>query len=157
MPLTASQINAMKDIQLLYSVIPKILAASATEDQHWSVRASMRATTMAYLNFLPSRAGENIAMDAAVQCLAAAARLHYAHDLSVRSSQTTELNDPRVVLRHNIHALNCLRQALNDPIESVSSETLCATALLCCFEVSLQQFSPLDRVCLSLLVFLLRQ
>lgn len=145
-PLPIAHINAMKNIQLLHTIVPKIVVNSAAED-HWSVRASMRTTTALYLAVLPSRAGENVAMDSAVQCLATAVRLYYSNVLSIKAGEVIATSeDMNLMLGYHINALNCLRQALNDPVQASSAETLCATELLCCFEVRLNL--PLNRHCL---------
>ncbi|CEJ91131.1 hypothetical protein VHEMI06864 [[Torrubiella] hemipterigena] len=131
--LPLEQVNTMKDVQLLLGILPKILA-NAVPDDHWSIRASMRTTTAMYIAVLPSRAGENVALDAAIQCLAGTARSYYTKAILLRSNEREALEDPRVMLRHHSNSLNCLRQAIHDPVQAVAVETLCATALLSCFE-----------------------
>lgn len=103
----------------------------------------MRHTTALYLTLLPSRAGHSAVMDACVHALAAIARLYYETTMNkgLALEEIAELDEyDRVLCLYN-RALKFLRQALDDPDESVSSETLCATELLCCFEVCMDWVS----------------
>lgn len=94
----------------------------------------MRTTTAVYLSYLPSRAGQSAVMDSAVRSLAASVRLYYT---KIKRGESIEEQDQNLIIGPYNHALKCLRQALKDPKEAVSAETLCAAELLCCFEVSI--------------------
>jgi hypothetical protein len=96
----------------------------------------MRNTTSIYMAFLPSRAGKNGALDAATHCLSAAVRWYYVNAFREHGGDDSYFGESETeVLEQHTRALGQLCQALDDPKESLSSETLCATQLLCCFEV----------------------
>jgi hypothetical protein len=75
--------------------------------------------------FIPSRLGRSRALDLAVRCLTV-------HHLGV-----TECSEQ--IIRHGRFdygkALCSLQKAVYDPVEAMRSETLCATMILCIYEV----------------------
>jgi len=79
-----------------------------------------------WISFLPSRFGKTKALDSAIACF------------TTQQIGTTR-NDQRM-LRYSrstyIQALGRLQKAISNPAEVGSSETLCATMLLCVYEVS---------------------
>lgn len=84
-----------------------------------------------YVFDLPSRAGHSELLDSIVKCVSAALRWH--------SSSSTEPNGralPATLLQLYGNGVRMLRQALDDPLRSRDAEVLCATQLLCVFEVS---------------------
>lgn len=83
----------------------------------------------AYLFELPARVGHNEALDSAVACVAAALRLR--HGLQIGDASFTQYT-----IRLYGQALRMLQRALQDTRTSCSPEILCATELLCVFEVS---------------------
>ena len=125
------EFKALQDMHTLFYILPKLPMVPSTD-----LRLSMRVTTATYMAFLPSRAGKHSALDAATHCLAAAVRWCYANDLKGQGECDSQFGQSETeMLQHHSRALGKLRRALNDPKESLSAETLCATALLCCFEV----------------------
>jgi hypothetical protein len=80
---------------------------------------------VSYVTHVPCRLGYEVALDHAVQCVVAAF-----HALNSQSSSKQK------TLSLYMRALNSLQQAIDDPERSLSAETLCATELLCLFEVS---------------------
>lgn len=84
-----------------------------------------------YLQFIPSRFGIEPALDSAVICLSSALRLIYAPMISDNEAHLSHI----AFLQYS-NALRDLRKALSDPRRSKSTETFCATGMLCIFEVS---------------------
>lgn len=108
------------------------------------MQRSVRNSTEEYLAHLPRRSGHNPALDAAVESVAVAVRKLWAQHRQPRGS-TNQPFDESAPLQLNredtdilvpyTKALHALQQALNNPIESTSSETMCAAALICYLEV----------------------
>ncbi|OCL11080.1 hypothetical protein AOQ84DRAFT_361845 [Glonium stellatum] len=73
-----------------------------------------------YIKQIPGRLGHSSALDAVVACLV------NAHASMLRKMPAPELLDPKLYLK----AVKALQMALEDPRESLSENTLCATALL---------------------------
>jgi hypothetical protein len=84
-----------------------------------------RGEEASYVTHVPCRLGHEVALDHAVQCVVAA--FHALHSQSSSKQKTLSLY---------MCALKSLQQAIDDPERSLSAETLCATQLLCLFEVS---------------------
>jgi hypothetical protein len=82
-----------------------------------------------YVFHVPYRSGHDDALDRAVECVIAAFHGLYLSDASRYLSVL-------VPLSLYTRALISLQHALDDPKRSHSAETLCATQLLCIFEVS---------------------
>lgn len=78
-----------------------------------------------YLSYLPSRYGHITCLNCATDCVVARLR-QIASPSLVRSSSVVSLY---------VNALKSLQSALDDPIQSLHPETLCATELLTLFEV----------------------
>lgn len=93
---------------------------------------SMAKLRNSYMAFLPAMAGYEIALDKAVQCVAAALREIYCK----REYPSSSLQARWQSVNLYIEALKHLQVAINDRRRSVSSEILCATLLLCFYEVS---------------------
>lgn len=91
-----------------------------------------------YISHLPRRAGHNIALDSAVKCVSSAFRRLY---LPLDVDRVVSLRTSRSLYSQ---ALQNLQRALRDPQEAVSAETLCASDLLCMFEVSQSETTPKD-------------
>lgn len=84
----------------------------------------------AYLYHIPCRAGHDQALDSAVKCVASALRWRYAV-----AATKEDLLPPQKLLVYYGEALRDLQVAVNDPIKSLSAETLGASALLFLFQV----------------------
>lgn len=82
-----------------------------------------------YLYDLPSRSGHDELLDSAIKCVASGLRW-----LLSGSERPAEMDAKTLALYGE--ALRRLQLALQDPVESKSSHTLCATQLLFLFEVS---------------------
>lgn len=78
-----------------------------------------------FIQEVPARIGHNAALDAAVACLV------YAHSSMVHKRNTHEIANPGLYLR----AVQTLQTCLEDPLEGMSSNTLCASVLLGLVEV----------------------
>lgn len=74
---------------------------------------------------VPRRLGQNAALDAAVACLVSA------QASLIRRKSAEEITDPKLYLA----AVQNLQMSLEDPVEGLSSNTLCATVLLSMVEV----------------------
>lgn len=85
-----------------------------------------------YLFDIPCRLGNDDAIDTAVKCVTVAF-----YDLYTSRAPNGSIS-PFLISLHT-KALKSLRHAFDDPARSRSAETLCATALLCLFEVSPRQ------------------
>lgn len=79
-----------------------------------------------YVEFLPSRMGFNSALDSAIDSVICALR-----DLCRSASKKTSV----ATLTAYAQALIDLQDMIEDPVECLSAETLCATQLLGFFEV----------------------
>jgi hypothetical protein len=80
-----------------------------------------------FIREVPSRLGHNSALDAA------AAVLVNAHTSLVHNKTALEIVSPQLYLR----AIKTLQTCLEDPLQGMSSNTLCASVLLSLVEVSL--------------------
>lgn len=87
------------------------------------------------LAHLPRRAGHKPVLDSAVRCFASGIRDVWEQNQSSRSAW--ELVDSWSIrsLALYMPAISKLQHALQDPVESLSAETLCAAVLLCAFDV----------------------
>jgi hypothetical protein len=78
-----------------------------------------------WLSFLPGRFGKSKALDAAMTCFT--------------TQQIGTACDDQQMLRYGrssyVQALVQLQKSLNNPVEAVKSETMCAAMLLCIYEV----------------------
>ena len=133
------QLEGSKDVSDLLCLIPQINSKMPTTSD--SIQKSMRSLTAIYLSYLPCRSGHNTALDAAVTCVAAASRRLWAQcsgiDLETpetRKSMYLQRTDTAILPLY-LQALKSLQQSLGDPAQSVLPETMCAAAMLCCFEV----------------------
>ena len=81
-----------------------------------------------FVSLIPARLGVSDALDAAVQCLCA-------------GYVTIASSTPPVHSVFYSKALSSLRKSLNDPVEALSSETLCASICLSWYEVWVVFFS----------------
>lgn len=84
-----------------------------------------------YVFELPMRTGYHPVLDGAVKCVAAALRCRL-----TKGMETTPFG--LETLQFYDSALKTLQRALDDPVESMSSHTLCATQLLFLFEALAQ-------------------
>jgi hypothetical protein len=81
-----------------------------------------------YISHVPCRLGQGDTLDVAVDCVVAAFHHLYLPPISrSRSAHNT--------ISLYTHALKSLQNALYEPEQSLSAETLCAIVLLCIFEV----------------------
>ncbi len=83
-----------------------------------------------YIFELPARAGHSPVLDGAVKCVAAALRWHSS------SADPPEQDLPTALLILYGQVVQMLRRTLEDPERSRDAEVLCATQLMCIFEVS---------------------
>lgn len=83
-------------------------------------------TFASWFAFIPDRLGTSIALDMAVRCL------------TVHHLGTTQGNEQAIFYCRLVYgkALYSLQKALYDPLEATLSVTLCATMILCLYEVS---------------------
>lgn len=127
------------DVKDMLDLIPKIDYRML--NMPGSLQRSVRSIATSYLAYLPSRSGHNAALDAASRCSAMAVRrlwMQFAVGDQSRELKTDivhlDRNDPQI-LGSYAAALHALQQALKEDTDSISSETTCAAALLCYFEV----------------------
>ena len=80
-----------------------------------------------WLSFVPERLGTSSALDKAVRCFTA-------HHVATTHGNEQMVRYGRVVYGQ---ALSSLQKSLYDPMAVTSSERLCATMLLCMYEVGI--------------------
>lgn len=131
--LPESNIKSLLGVSKLLCLMPEILDLQAGSTDDKSMSCVVRITTTFYVRFLPSIAGRSDALDSAIRCLALAMESFY---LTRRQAAVAPSNKGTLFIYYN-QAIKKLHQALEDPEESISSETLCATALLGSVEVRL--------------------
>lgn len=130
-PASHPQISGSADIRDLIELIP--LAAtvdkySSSQLDYFGFMLSYSQRIRVFIYDLPGRTGYHEALDAAVKCVASALRhLVYGSAQASSDAQTLELYGD---------ALRKLQSSLNDPNDSRSAHTLCATQLLFLYEVS---------------------
>ncbi len=95
------------------------------------INYQLRMNFGGYLDEIPRRLGSNAALDAASAALIAA-HTNYCSSGCPRLEQ-------ELLTRHS-HALTVLRETLNDPVRTQSSETLCAILVLSIVQVREQAF-----------------
>lgn len=139
-PPISPQLDGNRDVRDILDLIPRVNSAAIAD----SMQRSVRNSTEEYLTHLPPRSGHNIALDTAVECVAVAVRKLWTQHLAPQGSppMTFDESAPLQLNREDADilvpytkALQALQQALNSPIESTSSETMCAAALICYLEV----------------------
>ena len=86
-----------------------------------------------FLTEVPARVGHHAALDSAVTCIISAHRSLIQNHIT--ESEVTAGYDKYV------EALISLREAIEDPVQSTSSETLCATIVMGMYEVSFFWFA----------------
>lgn len=127
----------MRDILYLSPMLTTSTRSEAKRDNNISEFTLSRTRELtSYLFHIPSRAGHEPCLDIAVSCLAASLR-----ELFSQNQQQGNIQVQERTLSLYSTALKQLQEALNDPIRSRSAETLCATELLCIFEVGLTKLS----------------
>lgn len=141
-PLSVVTFNGSSDVRDLLYLVP--LMNSTLKSTSDDPRKAVRMMTEGMLGYLPSRAGHNLALDAAAGCVAAAVR-NACETSAVAQTDCLFIEKANTkTLKLYAYALQCLQRAVNDPEQSVSSETLCATELLCYFEVSLAIYNNME-------------
>lgn len=122
------------DVRDLIHLAPSLATATHTvepsADWYEFIRARVRELT-SYIFYLPSRSGHDNALDSAIRCTASGFR-----EFAQSGSDSLSLfrtGEKSVALYTS--ALRELQTALQDPKRSTSAEVLCATELLCIFEV----------------------
>jgi len=117
--------------------ITPVFRQPSPSPQHELARALITATTTGgsgvrmsvfgyFIQEVPSRIGHNAALDAAVAVLVDA------HTSLVNKKSSLEIVSPHLYLR----AIKTLQLCLEEPQESISANTLCASVLLSLVEVS---------------------
>lgn len=138
-PPSLEQFNGNESIAELLHLIPMINSMSLAE----SLEKSVRATAERYLSHLPRRSGRNKALDSAVQCVAIATRKMWVQYSTAQQNSLRDVRhkflhfdkyDPHILASYAA-ALSNLQEALVGGKDAVSTETLCAAALLCYLEV----------------------
>lgn len=95
-------------------------------DLAWPYTTASAYAVARWLRFLPEFYGRNRTLDAAVNCFVAHHIGHMTQNVqAVRYSRSTY-----------VKALTALQRALDDHVQSVCPEVLCAVILLCMYEVS---------------------
>lgn len=131
LPQFSSSFSAFDMITILPLIQPDNHGGTAFGIPKWNVSIFSHAQRFcAYLTHIPCRAGHDEALDSAVKCVASALRWRYA----VAASKA-DLSPPRKLLIYYGDALRDLQAAVNDPVRSLSAETLSASALLFLFQV----------------------
>lgn len=134
------QFDGNESIAELLHLIPMINSMSLAE----SLEKSLRATTERYLSHLHRRSRRNKALDSAVQCVAVAARKLWVQYSTAQQDSLQDMRhkflhfdkyDPQILSCYAA-ALSNLQEALAGGKDAMSTETLCAAALLCYLEVS---------------------
>lgn len=139
-PPSLEQFDGNENIAELLHLIPMINSMSLPE----SLEKSLRATIERYLSHLPRRSGRNKALDSAVQCVAIAARKLWVQYSTAQRDSLQDMRhkflhfdkyDPKIITCYAV-ALSDLQEALAGGKDSISTDTLCAAALLCYLEAS---------------------
>jgi hypothetical protein len=84
----------------------------------------------AFLEYVPSRLGQNAALDDAIACICAI----------YRPNDSTPLTDNKKIRQSYTKAIRSVRTHLAHPVMSKDAHVLCASILLQFFEVSLQDY-----------------
>lgn len=128
LPLLAPRISSTAKATELIHLVPHVSDISSSrspaEELSQYTLSQFHSLTL-YVEFLPSRMGCNIALDSAIDAIICALR-----DLC-RSSKKTSV----ATLTAYAQALVDLQDMIEDLVECLSAETLCATQLLGYFEV----------------------
>lgn len=124
----------MKDILFLAPILfTQARLDMGRKPNEFTDYAVLRSLEMAPFIFsIPNRLGREPALDSAVRCFASALR-----ELDPRTQayrQQSTVSKVKTLSSYSF-ALRKLQEALNDPVRSLSAETLCATQMLCSFEV----------------------
>lgn len=101
-----------------------VRAFTATIDPSVSERYNLVTSYGPFIQYIPSRLGRNPALDASIATL-----------VEAYSSMCRRSGASQSALNKYSHALVELRRTLDDPVEACSSETLCATMILCMTQV----------------------
>ena len=99
---------------LIYNIDPSI-----------NIRIQLPWNFGIFFEDIPSRLGQNEALDAASDAIVTAYTHYCAGDIGP---------NPKVLVKHS-RALNALRRCLDDPVKAHSSETLCSIMLLMTMQV----------------------
>lgn len=122
------------DIRDLVDLLPALARATHSVEQRsdWQefIRARVRELT-SYIFYLPSRSGHDPALDSAIRATASGFREFAQHGGDMPSLFRTRHKS----LSLYMEALAELQKALENPVRCTSAEVLCATELLCIFEV----------------------
>ena len=124
------QLDKLTHIRDLMHLLPLMLAHEQ-KAQDTSLRAMDYVTSpnsyiSIYLQFLPNRIGHNLALDHSIECVA---------NLLGDLRRPPGYRDVTRALSSYGVALKFLQISLQDPVECLSAEVLCATQLLGFFEV----------------------
>lgn len=129
LPLLAPKISSTAKAKELVCLLPHVSDISSSrspaEELSQYTLSQFHSLTL-YIEFLPSRMGFNTTLDSAIDSIVSALR-DLCRSPSGKSSVAT--------LTAYAQALAHLQDVIEDPIECLSAETLCATQLLGYFEV----------------------
>lgn len=142
-PRSLPQFSASRSVRDLVNLAPLIgnilkKHVATIETRAWApTQIRIQTSVQAYLVYLPSTVGYNAALDSATKCVAAALQVIYSEKDSRTTFFLNDLPDQRWnhVLPLYSTALKHLRSGLKSPTQSTTPEILCASLLLCYFEV----------------------
>ena len=127
------QIGGSKDSQDLLQLLPVLV------DKHRGIGRYLNQVVPWIVSLgakhFPCRAGHNVALDAAMRCTAMAIRELLENNHPGKAGTYYLVQPSMELTRANLAAVASLRQELEDPQQSLATETLFTTLLLCCFEV----------------------
>lgn len=118
-----------RDLVLIVAKMNTSLTCESTKDPRNAARFMLRSL----VHLLPSHMGVDSTLDAAVRCIAVAARQSWRQQSHPQSLPSQE--DEMMSIGLHSKALTSLRSAIVDSERAVSPHTLLAAVLICCFEV----------------------
>lgn len=122
-------IEDARDLVLIVAKMNTSLTCESTKDPRNAARYMLRSL----VHLLPSHMGLDPTLDAAVRCVAVAARQSWRQQSNPKGLPSQ--SDAAMSIGLHSKALISLRGALVDDEQAISPHTLLAAILICCFEV----------------------
>lgn len=136
-PVNSPQLHSSRAVRDILDLLPAMFGEMKKVDAVNPLTKAIRIQGVvfcSYLEYLPPTAGYNMALDSTTKCVSSALR-DYVRYTSSTSGKVTAVPWGTKTLLLYTSALKHLASGLNDEVQSVSIEVLCATILLQSLEV----------------------